>query len=87
MWPLFTADHSTPKTMHTLSDLEAGTLCGGIGFAMPTIQVSPNIIVNTIPQINAGSALALFGGDASVEQGNGSLLWNTLIASLFNIRR
>jgi hypothetical protein len=73
--------------MHTLSDLEAESLHGGIGFAMPTIQVNPNIIVNTIPQINAGSALTLFGGDATVEQGNGSLVWNTLFSSLFNIRR
>jgi hypothetical protein len=69
--------------MQILSELEAESLVGGLRFAMPSIQISPNIIVNTVPQINAGVSTAL-GGDASIEQGNGSLVWNTLLASLFN---
>jgi hypothetical protein len=70
--------------MKCLSDLEAESLTGGLRFAMPSIQISPNIIVNTIPQVNAGSSIALLGGDASLQQGNGSLVWNTLIASLLS---
>lgn len=71
--------------MHILSDHEAESFGGGLRFAMPSIQVSPNVIVNTIPQVNAASSIALFGGNASVEQGNGSRVWNALIASLFNV--
>ncbi len=70
--------------MQTLSDHEAELIGGGVRFSMPTIQVSPNIIINTIPQINAGSSIALLGGSADLNQGNGSILWNTLIAGLFN---
>jgi len=69
--------------MTTINEFEAETINGGLRFAMPSIQVSPNIIVNTIPQINAGSSLAVLGGNASLNQGNGSILWNTLIAGLF----
>jgi hypothetical protein len=71
--------------MQSLSDHEAESFGGGLRFAMPSIQVSPNVIVNTVPQINAASSVALFGGDARVDQGNGSRIWNTLIASLFNV--
>jgi hypothetical protein len=70
--------------MQTLSDYEAELFSGGIRFSMPAIQVSPNIIINTIPQINAGSSIALLGGKADLNQGNGSVLWNTLIAGLFS---
>ena len=68
--------------MQTISDFEAEAIGGGIGFGIPTIQVSPNIIVNTIPQINAGSALALFGGNADLNQENESFLWNNLFSLL-----
>ena len=70
--------------MQTLSDYEAELIGGGIRFSLPAIQVSPNIIINTIPQINAGSSIALLGGNADLNQGNGSVLWNTLIAGLFS---
>jgi hypothetical protein len=70
--------------MQTLSDYQAESIGGGIRFSMPVIQVSPNIIINTIPQINAGSSIALLGGNADLNQGNGSVLWNTLIAGLFS---
>ncbi|MEY3964412.1 MAG: hypothetical protein RLZZ106_1667 [Cyanobacteriota bacterium] len=68
--------------MQTLSDLEAEAIAGGIGFTLPSIQISPNIIVNTIPQINAGSSLALFGGKANLNQQNGTFLFNNLFALL-----
>ena len=68
--------------MQTISDYEAEAIGGGISFILPTIQVSPNIVVNTIPQINAGSALALFGGDADLNQENGTFLWNNLFSLL-----
>ena len=68
--------------MQTLSDFEAEAIAGGIRFAMPSIQISPNIIVNTIPQINAGSSLALFGGNADLNQQNGTFLFNSLFALL-----
>jgi hypothetical protein len=70
--------------MKTINEFEAETINGGLRFTMPSIQVNPNIIVNTIPQINAGSSLAVLGGNASLSQGNGSILWNTLIAGLFS---
>ena len=70
--------------MQTISDYEAELISGGIGFTMPAIQISPNIVINTIPQINAGSSIALLGGNAELDQGNGSVLWNKLIAGLFN---
>ena len=70
--------------MQTLSDYEAELIGGGIRLSLPAIQVSPNIIINTIPQINAGSSIALLGGNADLNQGNGSVLWNTLIAGLFS---
>ena len=65
-----------------LNEIEAESLAGGFRFAMPSIQISPNIIVNTVPQINAGSAVALFGGRADTTQGNGSGILNTLISYL-----
>jgi hypothetical protein len=68
--------------MQTLSDLEAEAIAGGIRFTLPSIQISPNIIVNTIPQINAGSSLALFGGNADLNQQNDTFLWNNLFALL-----
>jgi hypothetical protein len=68
--------------MQTLSDLEAEAMTGGIGIKLPSIQVSPNIIVNTVPQINAGSSLALFGGNANLNQQNNAFLWNSLFARL-----
>ena len=68
--------------MQTISDFEAEAFGGGIGFSMPTIQISPNIIVNTIPQINAGTALALFGGNADLNQENDTFLWNNLFSFL-----
>ncbi len=68
--------------MQTLSDLDAEAIAGGIGFTMPSIQISPNIIVNTIPQINAGSSLALLGGKADLNQQNDTFLWSTLFAVL-----
>ena len=68
--------------MQILSDLEAEAIAGGIGFTLPSIQISPNIIVNTIPQINAGSSLALFGGNADLNQQNDTFLWNNLFALL-----
>lgn len=68
--------------MQTLSELEAEAIAGGIGISLPSIQISPNIIVNTIPQINAGSSLALFGGDADLNQQNGTFLWNNLFSLL-----
>lgn len=68
--------------MQTLSDFEAEAISGGIGISLPSIQINPNIIVNTIPQINAGSSLALFGGDANLKQQNGTFLWNNLFSLL-----
>jgi hypothetical protein len=70
--------------MHTISDYEAEALGGGLSLSLPAIQVNPNIIINTIPQINAGSSIALLGGISSLDQGNGSKLWNGLIAGLFS---
>jgi hypothetical protein len=72
--------------MKILSDQESESLYGGLRFGMPVIQVSPSIIVNTLPQINAGSAIGLFGGIASLEQGNKTYLWNSLI-SLLGVRK
>ena len=84
MWPLFAAfiNHST--SMQTLSDYEAEVIGGGLSFSLPAIQVSPNIIINTIPQINAGSSIALLGGSSALNQDNSSKLLNALIAGLFN---
>jgi hypothetical protein len=72
--------------MKILSDQESESLYGGLRFGMPVIQVSPSIIVNTLPQINAGSAIGLFGGIASLEQENKTYLWNSLI-SLLGVRK
>jgi hypothetical protein len=72
--------------MHTLCDLEAEGLCGGFGITLPNIQISPSILVNAVPQINAGTAVGVLGGSAEVGQGNGTFLWNnltTLIGSRF----
>ncbi len=70
--------------MQTLSDYEAEVIGGGLYFSLPAIQVSPNIIINTIPQINAGSSIALLGGSSALNQGNNSKLLNALIAGLFS---
>jgi hypothetical protein len=83
MWP-FLLPLQTKTAMHTLSDFEAEEIGGGFTFALPAIQVSPNIIINTVPQINAGSAIAVLGGNSSLDQNNGSSLWNALIAGLFS---
>ena len=84
MWPLFAAFTRQTTTMHTISDYEAEVIGGGLSLSLPTIQVSPNIIINTIPQINAGSSIALLGGVSSLNQGNGTTLLNGLIAGLFS---
>jgi hypothetical protein len=68
--------------IHSLNEIETESISGGFRFALPAIQVSPNIIVNTVPQINAGSAIGLFGGRATIDQGNGSGILNNLIAFL-----
>ena len=70
--------------MHTLSECETEAIGGGMGLTLPSVQVSPNIIINTNPQINAGASIALLGGMASLDQDNDSKLWNSLIARLIN---
>jgi hypothetical protein len=70
--------------MHTISDHEAEVISGGFSLSLPAIQVSPQIIVNTVPQINAGSSIALLGGMSNLDQGNNTDLWNGLIAGLFS---
>jgi hypothetical protein len=72
--------------MHTLCDQEAEALYGGFGITLPTINITPSILVNAVPQINAGTAVGVLGGSAEVEQGNGAALWNG-IASLVGFRR
>jgi hypothetical protein len=68
--------------MHTLSDHEAEAIGGGF-LSLPSISVSPQIVINTITGINAGASIALLG-DASLEQDNISNLWNGLISGLFS---
>jgi hypothetical protein len=69
--------------MHTLSDHEAEAIGGGL-LSLPSINVSPQIMINTITGINAGAALSLFGGMASFEQANDSTVWYGLISGLFS---
>jgi hypothetical protein len=68
--------------MYTLSDHEAEAIGGGF-LSLPSINVSPQIMINTMTGINAGASIALLG-DASLKQENNSHLWNGLIAGLFS---
>lgn len=69
--------------MYTLSDHEAEAIGGGF-LSLPSINVSPQIMINTITGINAGASIALLGGTASLDQENSSKLWQGLIAGLFS---
>ena len=73
--------------MHTLCDLEAESFCGGFGITLPNIQISPSILVNAVPQINAWTAVGVLGGSANVGQGNGAFLWNSLTTLIGSRRR
>lgn len=68
--------------MYTLSDHEAEAIGGGV-LSLPSINVSPQIVINTITGINAGASIALLG-NASLDQDNISNLWNDLIPGLFS---
>ncbi len=69
--------------MHTLSDHEAEAIGGGF-LSLPSINVSPQIMINTMTGINAGAAIALLG-NATLDQENNNNLWrNGLIAGLFS---
>jgi hypothetical protein len=74
--------------MQMLCDIEAESLCGGLGISLPNIQITPNIIVNAVPQINAGTAIGVLGGSGAVDQSNGTFLWNNLTSLVgFRFRR
>jgi hypothetical protein len=74
--------------MQTLCDREAESLCGGFGLTLPNISITPSIIVNTVPQINAGTAIGVLGGSGNVDQSNGTFLWNNLTSLVgFRFRR
>lgn len=64
--------------MHNLCDQDAEAICGGFGITLPSIEISPNILVNAVPQVNAGTAIGVLGGSAEVGQGNGAVIWNQL---------
>jgi hypothetical protein len=70
--------------MQTINEHEAEAIGGGFSLSLPTIQVNPNIIVNTVPQVNAGASIGVLGGMSMLDQDNTSTLWNGLIASLFS---
>lgn len=64
--------------MQTLCDRDAEAICGGFGITLPSIEISPSILINAVPQINAGTAIGVLGGSAEVGQGNGAAIWNQL---------
>jgi hypothetical protein len=69
--------------MYTLSNHEAEAIGGGF-LSLPSINVSPQIMINTITGINAGASIALLGGRSSLDQANDSKLWQGLIKGLFS---